>query len=53
MDGRPKSNDPANTQLPKVRVTQSKLDSSKHAAKKSGKNFSQWTRDSLDKSTAE
>jgi hypothetical protein len=46
--GRPKMDNPANKQLPKVRVTQDKLDAYKQAAEGSGANFSQWVRGTLD-----
>ncbi len=48
--GRPKIDNPADQRLPVVRVTKDKLEAYKRAAEASGVNFSQWVRDSLDKS---
>lgn len=52
--GRPKgstSDNPANKSLAGVRVTDKQLDAYKRAAEASGVNFSQWVRETLDKTT--
>jgi len=49
--GRPKGyrkQDPADKQLPRVRVTQKQLDAYKAASKQENKTFSAWVRESLD-----
>jgi len=47
--GRPQSDNPASVTLPRVRVTPDKLAAYKQSADQSGKTFSVWIRDVLDK----
>lgn len=46
--GRPKSTNPQDKTLPKVRVTREQLDTYKTESKRDGKTLSAWVRDNLD-----
>ncbi len=46
--GRPKIANPADKQLPRIRVTEDQLKAYKAASKRSGKNLSEWVRSALD-----
>ncbi len=49
--GRPKSANPANKQMPRIRVTVDQLNNYREASKRAGKTLSAWAKDLMDRAS--